>query len=97
MTFRYVQGSSLLSTNHTAKIIRHLPKGLYGAELWNSLTPSQEEALERAHRFCVKFIQGLPKQTRSDIALGILGANPIMAEIDKKKLIFFGQLFTTKY
>ena len=69
-----------------------LPKGLYGAELWNSLTPSQEEALERAHRFCVKFIQGLPKQTRSDIALGILGANPIMAEIDKKKLIFFGQL-----
>ena len=31
-------------------------------------------------------------QKPSDIALGILGANPIMAEIDKKKLIFFGQL-----
>ena len=38
----------------------------------------------------VKLIQGLPKQTRSDIALGILGANHIMAEIDKNKLI--GQL-----
>ena len=40
--------------------------------------------LERAHRFCVK--------SRTDIALGLLGSNPIIAEIDKKKLIFLGQL-----
>ena len=36
-----------------------LPKGLYGAELWNCLSPSQEETLEpceRAHRFCIKLI-----------------------------------------
>ena len=52
----------------------------------------QEEKLERAHRFCVKFIQVLPKQTRTDIALGLLGSNPIIAEIHKKKLIFLGQL-----
>lgn len=69
-----------------------LPKGLYGAELWRFLSPGQEEKLERAHRFCVKFIQVLPKQTRTDIALGLLGSNSIIAEIDKKNLIFLGQL-----
>ena len=69
-----------------------LPKGLYGAELWNCLSPSQEETLERAHRFCIKLIQGLPKQTRSVIALGLIGSNPIISEIDRKKIIFLGQL-----
>ena len=39
-----------------------------------------------------KFIQVLPKQTRTEIALGLLGSNPIIAEIDKNKLIFLGQL-----
>ena len=69
-----------------------LPKGLYGAELWNCLSSSQEETLERAHRFCIKLIQGLPKQTRSVIALGLIGSNPIISEIDRKKFIFLGQL-----
>ena len=33
-----------------------LPKALYGCESWSSLTPSQLLLLERAHRFCVKYI-----------------------------------------
>ena len=69
-----------------------VPKGLYGAELWNYLSLRQEKILEMANRFCIKFIQVLPKQTRTDIALSLLGSNTIVAEIDKNKLIFMGQL-----
>ncbi len=69
-----------------------LPKALYGCELWNNLTSSQITTLERAHRFSIKFIQSLPKQTRTDIAQSIIGINSLEYEIDKKKLLLFGQL-----
>ena len=48
------------------------------------LSPRQEEIFERAHRFCIKFIQVLPKQTRTDIALSLLGSYTVVAEIDKR-------------
>ena len=48
--------------------------------------------LERAHRFCIKYIQSVSKYTKTYIALSMLGCLPIEAEINKRKLIFLGQL-----
>lgn len=69
-----------------------LPKALYGCELWSNILPKHVVSLERAHRFCVKFMQFLPRNVSTDIALSLLGMYPIEAEIDCRKLIFFGQL-----
>ena len=47
--------------------------------------------LERAHRFCVKYMQGLSIRTRTDAALSLLGIYSIESEIDFRKLTLFGQ------
>ena len=39
-------------------------------------------SLERAHRFCIKFMQSLPKYTSTDVSLALIGVYPIEAEID---------------
>jgi hypothetical protein len=69
-----------------------LPKALYGCELWNYMTHSNILTLERAHRFCVKFMQKLPLFVNNDIALFALGVNSIITTIDYNKLRFLGQL-----
>ena len=51
-----------------------LPKALYGCESWEALRRSDILFLEGAHRFCVKYMQGLNIRTRTDIALSLLGA-----------------------
>ena len=65
-----------------------LPKALYACELWSNLHSTHLVSLERAHRFCVKFMQFLPKSTSTDVALSRLGINSIETEIDYRKLIF---------
>ena len=47
--------------------------------------------LERAHRFCVKYMQGLSIRTRTDAALSLLGIFSIESEIDLRQLTLFGQ------
>ena len=69
-----------------------LPKALYGCELWSNIQSSHLVSLERAHRFCVKFMQFLPKSTSTDVALALFGFNSLETEIDYRKLIFLGQL-----
>ncbi|MCG8048788.1 MAG: reverse transcriptase family protein [Candidatus Thiodiazotropha taylori] len=69
-----------------------IPKALYGCELWNSLLPKHVCILEKAHRFCVKFMQSLPRHTKTDVALILLNIRSIEYDIDYRKLIFFGQL-----
>ena len=66
-----------------------LPKALYGCELWCKLSPKHILHLERAHRFCLKFMQNLPRNTKSEVALNLLASKPIEVEIDQRKLIFF--------
>ncbi|VDI54058.1 Hypothetical predicted protein [Mytilus galloprovincialis] len=58
-----------------AKIIRQLcyPKALYGCELWGKLTCTETLMLERTHHYICKFIQGLPRRTRSDMCVSLLG------------------------
>ena len=60
--------------------------------MWYNMTQSDILFIERTHRFCVKFIQSIGTRTRTHIALGLLGLYSVEAEIDKKKLILFGQL-----
>ena len=69
-----------------------VPKALYGCELWDKVTQSDILKLEKAHRFCLKSVQSIPKRSRTVITLSLLGAKPIEYEIDKRKLIFLGQL-----
>lgn len=69
-----------------------VPKALYGCELWNGLSNTQLITIERGHRFCIKVMQGLSYRTRTDIALGVIGEKSLQTEIDRRKLIYFGQL-----
>ena len=87
----YENGIHPISAKHLYETIV-LPKALYGCELWSDLSKDEILSLEIAHRFCLKLIQGLPKSSRSDIVLTTLGMLPIEAEIDKRKLVFLGQL-----
>ena len=56
------------------------------------MTESDVLTMERAQRFCIKYMQGLHRQKRTDIALSIIVIYSIESEIDFKKLILFGQL-----
>ncbi len=68
-----------------------LPGALYGCELWNNLSAIHVETIERAHRFCVKYIQGLAERTKTAVAFSLLGVNTIESEIDTIQLRFLGQ------
>ena len=50
--------------------------------------------LETAHRCCIKYMymQSLPSRTRTDVALSRMTFNPIITDIDYRKLVFLGQL-----
>ena len=87
----YENGLHPLSALHLYKTIV-LPKALYGCELWSSLTSEHILMLEIAHRFCIKYIQNISNRSRTDVALNLLGLLPIEAEIDRRKLVFLGQL-----
>ena len=84
-------GFTPLTAKHIYKSIV-LPKALYGCEVWSQLSPTQLSTLERAHRFCVKFMQSLPSNTDTDVTLPLLGLNSIELEIDYRKMVFWGQL-----
>ena len=56
------------------------------------MTESDVLTMERAHRFCINFMQGLHRRTRTDIALSIISIYPIESEIDFRKLTLFVQL-----
>ena len=69
-----------------------LPRALYGCELWNGLTVDSKVRLERMHRFCMKIAQGLNDRVRTDMVMALIGMHPIMAEIEKRKLLFLGSI-----
>jgi hypothetical protein len=72
-----------------SKIILQLcyTKALYGCELWNNLTTNAFFLPERAHRYVCKYVQGLPKLTRTDKCTTLLGWTSIECYIDSKKTI----------
>ena len=54
-----------------------LPSALYGCELWSDLTRTEIKMLETAHKFCLKFIQGLHPRIRNATCLALLGIGSI--------------------
>jgi hypothetical protein len=69
-----------------------LPSALYGCEMWCTLRQCNIQALERVQHFCLKVIQGLPKRTRSDIVMGLIGVRTLESVIHQRKLCFLGAL-----
>ncbi|KAH3693536.1 uncharacterized protein LOC127862565 [Dreissena polymorpha] len=69
-----------------------VPKALYGCELWTVIGASDMLRLERSHRFCIKSMQQFHSLTNTDFALASINVNSIENIIDRKKLVFFGQL-----
>ena len=49
--------------------------------------------LERSHRLCLKQMQALRSRSRTDIVLCLLCTLPLATEIEKRKLVFLGQLY----
>ena len=74
-----------------SKIILQLcyTKALYGCELWNNITNNEMLLLERAHRYVCKYVQGLPKLTRTHKCITLLGWTSIECYIDSKKNYYF--------
>ena len=60
----YEDGFHPLTSRHLYQTVV-LPKALYGCEFWNSLKHDHIDKLETAHRFCIKYMQSLPKDTRT--------------------------------
>ena len=69
-----------------------IPSALYGCELWNNLTKSELETLERTQCYTAKFIQGLDPNTCSEAATSNLGLWSMEGFIDKNKILYFGHL-----
>ncbi|KAH3796441.1 hypothetical protein DPMN_150009 [Dreissena polymorpha] len=67
-------------------------KALYGCELWTSISAEDIIKLERSHRFCLKHIQGLPRNTATNFTLCAIHAVPMETIVDYRKLVFLGQL-----
>ena len=42
-----------------------LARALYGCELWYQMTKTDENTLEKTHRFCIKYFQGLKQRIRT--------------------------------
>ena len=69
-----------------------LPKALYGCEFWDNLGKDDVYLLGKSHMYCLIYIQSISKYTSTYIASSLIGMLPISAEIDIRKLVFFGQL-----
>ena len=69
-----------------------ISRALYGSELWTNLTDSDLLILERAHRFCLKRMQGFNRTTRTPIALSMIGCHSMQGLLDERCLLFFNQL-----
>ena len=69
-----------------------LPRALYACEIWDVKTEKDNMILERAHRFCLKRMQGFPRLTRTAVAQAMLGSPSMQGIIDEKRLQFLRQL-----
>jgi len=69
-----------------------LPRALYGSELWCNLSQQNIKILERAHRFCLKRMQGFGRLTRTATVQAMIGSISLKGFLEKQCLLFFGQL-----
>ncbi len=69
-----------------------IPTCLYGCEFWSGLKNQDILKLNRLQHFIVKNIQRFKTQTRSDMCESMVGLNPLICEVEKRKLYLFGKL-----
>ena len=69
-----------------------IPRALYGCELWTQISKKEMIMLESAHRFCLKYMQGFHKRTRTDTVYAMLGFPKIETLINERKLLFLRRL-----
>ena len=71
-----------------------IPTITYGCELWSNLTMNNWTEINKIQRFIVKKIQGFNPYVRSDMCESMLGLYNLMAEVNRRKLLFLGKLCT---
>ena len=71
-----------------------IPTITYGCELWSNLTMDNCTEINKIQRFIVKKIQGFNPYVRSDMCESMLGLYNLMAEVNRRKLLFLGKLCT---
>ena len=69
-----------------------IPKALYGCEMWSNLSNTDIAKLERAHRFCLRYMQRLSPNTSNQFTHSVINMGTIESFIDYRKLQFYGQL-----
>ena len=71
-----------------------IPSVLYGCEIWNNLSASEINEIDRLQRYIVKRIQGFSVRTRTDICESMLGLHPLSSEIIIRKLSFLYKIIS---
>ncbi|VDI42785.1 Hypothetical predicted protein [Mytilus galloprovincialis] len=81
---------SVISIDTCNRIVRQVcfTKAFFGCELWTEITTTEILLLERAQRYVCKSIQGLPRQTRSDMVNALIRWKSAESYIDERKLLF---------
>lgn len=87
-------GTPFLNPNTLSHLYKKivLPSVLYGCELWCNLSLTDKNKLNAFQHFVCKNSLDLPKLCRSDMCESFFDVLPINAEIDVRKLLFFGRL-----
>ncbi|KAK3096521.1 hypothetical protein FSP39_000985 [Pinctada imbricata] len=80
-----------LTISHLYKSVI-LSSVLYGCELWNDMTSLDTRKLTTFQHFVCKNALKLPRHCRSDICESLLNLVTVLAEIEVRKLLFFGRL-----
>ena len=74
------------------KLFKIVCRALFGCELMSNLSHTEMNMLEVTYRFCLKYIQGISKCTKTNICLASLGVTSMENIIYKAKLIFLRRL-----
>jgi hypothetical protein len=87
-------GATGLSCSTAIKLYKTivLPRGLYASELWYKLNVDNLNTIERAHRFCLKYIQKMPSRTKTIIVQSMVNVYSLETYIDISKLKFLRRL-----
>ncbi len=69
-----------------------LSRALYGCELWYNLTNSDIDKMEVGHRFCLKYMQSIPRRPTSGVVESMVDTYSMQTIIELKKMILLGRL-----
>ena len=70
-----------------------LPRAIFGCELWGILSKTEYQILEKTvSSFCIKYLQGLPRRTRTDVCTAMLGITDLTSFIHIRHLLFLRRL-----